>query len=273
MVNETAIVTGSTSGIGKKIAELYLREGCKVAICSRKEAKVSETLAEFKKDFGDSVIGMACDVSDPNAVKSLVDKTINEFGSIRILVTNAGINLKYGPFEHIPLEEVFSDAQSIIGVNLIGTINSVAAVLPIMIKQKYGRIITVGGGGADRPIEHMTIYSASKGGVLSFSRCLAKELGTKGLDIKINIFNPGMINTNLTKGAQVIDTWKDSELHERQMDLLIKHVMTDVTESSSKTIPYALSSCKDNGEAFRGFSLMKLIGGFRKVRKEMKQFE
>jgi 3-oxoacyl-[acyl-carrier protein] reductase len=74
MINETAIITGSTSGIGKKIAELYLREGCKVAICSRNDDKVNDTLAEFKKEFGDSVIGMPCDVSDPNAVKSLVDK-------------------------------------------------------------------------------------------------------------------------------------------------------------------------------------------------------
>ena len=142
-----------------------------------------------------------------------------------------------------------------------------------MIKQEYGRIITLGGGGAVRPVEHMTIYSASKGGVLTFSKCLAKELETKGLDIKINIFIPGMINTNLINSAQIIEDWKDRETYERQLELIVKYVMTDVTESTTKTIPYALPSCKDNGEIFRGFSLMKLIKGFRKVRKEMKQFE
>jgi len=77
MKNETAIITGSTSGIGKKTAELFLQEGCKVTICSRKENNVKQTLAEFKEKFGDSVIGIPCDVSDPVAVKSLIDETIN----------------------------------------------------------------------------------------------------------------------------------------------------------------------------------------------------
>lgn len=162
MKNETALITGSTNGIGKKTAELFLREGCKVMICSRKEEHVKNTLAEFKVKYGDSVIGLKCDVSDPVAVKSVIDETIKNFGSVRILVANAGINLEYGPFEHIPLEKVNVDAKTVIETNLIGVINSISAVLPHMIKQGYGRIITLGGGGADRPIEHMTIYSASK---------------------------------------------------------------------------------------------------------------
>ncbi|MFX1428388.1 MAG: SDR family NAD(P)-dependent oxidoreductase, partial [Promethearchaeota archaeon] len=270
MKNETAIITGSTSGIGKKIAELFLSEGCKVAICSREEEHVKNTLVEFKERFGNSIIGMICDVTDPTAIKSIVDKTIEAFGSIRILVANAGINLEYGPFEYIPLEKANTDAKSVIGTNLIGVINSVSAVLPYMLKQGYGRIITLGGGGADRPIEHMTIYSASKGGVLSFSRCLAEELSRKDADIKINVFFPGMINTNLTTSAQLIEAWKDRETYEREFALIKKYVMTDIEESCKNVIPYALPSCKDNGKTFRGFSVMKLIKGFRKIKKETK---
>ncbi len=270
MKNETAIITGSTSGIGKKTAELFLQEGCKVAICSRKENNVKQTLAEFKEKFRDSVIGIPCDVSDPVAVKSLVEETINTFGSVRILVANAGINLAYGPFEYIPLEKANKEAIKVIGINLIGAINSISAVLPQMIKQGYGRIITLSGGGADRPIEHMTIYSASKGGVLAFSKCLAEELNKRESDIKINIFLPGMIDTNLTTSAQVIEAWKDKETFEREFDLILKYVMTDIEESCSKVIPYALPSCNTNGKVFRGFSVMKLIKGFKKIRKEMK---
>ncbi|MHA1932453.1 MAG: SDR family NAD(P)-dependent oxidoreductase, partial [Promethearchaeota archaeon] len=114
MKNETAIITGSTSGIGKHIAELFLREGCKVAICSRNEANVQKTLDEFKRKFGESVIGMVCDVTEPSAIKSLVDETINKFGSARILVANAGINLTYGPFEYLSLEEANANAKTII---------------------------------------------------------------------------------------------------------------------------------------------------------------
>ncbi len=270
MINETAIVTGSTSGIGKKIAELFLKEGCKVAICSRNETNVNQTVAEFKKQFGDSVIGIPCDVSDPAAVKNLIDKTIEAFGSIRILVANAGVNLTYGPFQYLTPDKVYSDAKTIIGINLIGAINSISAVLPQMIKQEYGRIITLSGGGADRPVEHMTIYSASKGGVVAFSQCLAKELETSEINIKINIFQPGMVLTNLYK-VSLIEAWKDKETYDSQMELLKKYVMTDVEKSSMTVIPYALPTCKDSGKSFRGFSLPKMIRGFMKVSKEMKR--
>ncbi|MBY8981659.1 MAG: SDR family oxidoreductase, partial [Candidatus Lokiarchaeota archaeon] len=267
MSNETAIITGSTSGIGKKIAELFLSEGCKVAICSRNEDNVKKTLLEFKERFGDSVIGEVCDVTNPSALTELIEKTINAFGSIRILVANAGLNLSYGPFHFLSLEKVASDAEIVIGTNLIGAINSIAAVIPQMKKQVYGRIVTLSGGGADRPIEHMTIYSASKGGVTAFSRCLAQEFKKEEEDIKINIFQPGMIKTNLSKVTNVIKEWKDEEQYKKEFDLIIKYVASDIGESCSKVIPFALPTCKANGKSFRGFSIKKLISGFRKIKK------
>ena len=270
MINETAIVTGSTSGIGKKIAELFLKEGCKVAICSRNETNVNQTVEEFTKRFGDSVIGMPCDVSDLVAVGKLINKTIEAFGSIRILVANAGVNLTYGPFQYLTPVKVNSDAKTIIGINLIGAINSISAVLPQMIKQKYGRIITLSGGGADRPVENMTIYSASKGGVVAFSQCLAKELEKEENDIKINIFQPGMVLTNLYN-VSLIEEWKDKEKYESHMELIKEHVMTDVEKSSMTVIPYALPTCKDTGKSFRGFPLAKMIRGFMKVSRETKR--
>lgn len=273
MKNEIAIITGSTSGIGKKLAELFLKEGAKVAICSRNEDKVNKTLAEFKEKFGNNVIGAVCDVSDPIAVKNIVDKTIEAFGGVRILVTNAGLNLTYGPFEYLSLEKVNQDANQVIGVNLIGTINSISAVIPQMKKQGYGRIITLAGGGADRPLEHMTIYSASKGGVLAFSKCIAEEFKQNSYDIKINIFLPGMIYTNLMRNSQVIKEWKNEDEFQKELDLIMKHVATDIEENCSKVIPFVLPRCKSNGKVFRGFSIMKLIKGFRRVAKERKKME
>ena len=271
MKNETAVVTGSTSGIGKKIAELLLREGCKVAVCSRDESSVNQTLAEFKEKFGDAVIGASCDVSDPAEIKMIINKTVDTFGSVRILVANAGVNLTYGPFKYLSLEKVNTDAVTTIGINLTGVINSVSAALPHMIKQEYGRVVVLSGGGADRPIENMTVYSASKGGVLAFSRCLAKELEKDVNDIKINIFNPGMVDTNLAKNSQLIEAWKDGETHELEMQLIRKHVMTDIEECCSKVIPYTLPNCKDNAKLFKGFSLIRLIKGFKRISKELKK--
>lgn len=273
MKNEIAIITGSTSGIGKKLAELFLKEGAKVAICSRNEDKVNNTLAEFKEKFGNNVIGAVCDVSDPIAVKNIVDKTIEAFGGVRILVACAGLNLTYGPFEYLSLERVNQDANKVIGANLIGTINSISAVIPQMKKQGYGRIISLGGGGADRPLEHMTIYSASKGGVIAFSKCLAEEFKQNPYDVKINIFMPGMIYTNLMRNSQVIKEWKDEDEFQKELDLIMKHVATDIEESCSNVIPFVLPRCKSNGKVFKGFSIIKLIKGFRKVAKVRKKME
>ncbi len=270
MKNETAIVTGSTSGIGKKIAELFLREGCRVAICSRNADKVNQTLSEFKEKFGDSVIGMPCDVTDITALQALVNKTLESFKSVRILVANAGVNLLYGPLRLVSLEKANSTAKKVIEINLIGIINSIAAVLPQMIKQKYGRIITLSGGGADRPLDNMTIYSASKGGVVTFSKCLALEFSNMSEDIKLNIFQPGMVDTNLGTDSERIYEEQDQLDFEKRWSLIKKYVMTDVEESGKHVIPFALPSCKKNGKSFRGFSIIKLIKGFRKVSKEMK---
>lgn len=273
MKGETAIVTGSTSGIGKKISELFLKEGCKVTICSRNEKNVNKTVLEFQKEFSDSVIGQACDVSDVTSMKKVVGKTIDSFGSIRILVANAGVSLTYGPFEkmiHHP-EEIISDTQKMLTTNLIGVINSISTTLPHMINQGYGRIIVVGGGHGDRPGPHMTLYSASKGGVFAFSKCLATEFKERDNDIRINIFQPGMIETNLGNNIKVVEGWKTEELFQRDTSLAFKYIGTNIEESCRKVIPYAIPNCKSNGKIFRGFSLLKMIRGGRKFQKVLKK--
>ncbi len=273
MRNETAIITGSTSGIGKKMAEIFLKEGCKVAICSRNVENVQKTLEEFKGKYGDNVIGAPCDVMDIKSIEMLVSKTIEAFGSIRVLVANAGINSTYGPFKYLSLEEANSTAKKVIGTNLIGVINTISAVLPEMVKNQYGRIITLTGGGADRPMENMIIYSASKGGVVSYTKCLAQEFKTNEKDIKINIYSPGMLDTNLSTNSKLIEEWKSQERFKIEMDLIRKHVMADIEKSVSSVIPYVMPSCNKNGKEFRGFSLFKLIKGFRKMNKELKEMD
>ncbi|MFX0102602.1 MAG: SDR family NAD(P)-dependent oxidoreductase [Candidatus Hodarchaeota archaeon] len=273
MKNETAIVTGSTSGIGKKIAELLLREGCKVMICSRNENNVDKTVSEFKETYGDSVAGMLCDVSDPGSIKAVINKTIELFGSIRIVVANAGVNLIYGPLEYFGLEEINEIANKIISTNLIGTINTISAALPHMKEKNYGRIVVLSGGGADRPIPNMTPYSASKGGAAAFARCFAEELKETDLDIKINIFRPGMIRTNLDANLKVPPGWKSKEEIKQTTDLVLDYVGTDIEQSCKKVIPYLQPTCKSNGKSFMGFSVMKLIRGFMKVNKIQKQMQ
>ena len=273
MKGETAIITGSTSGIGKKIAELFLKEGAKIAICSRNEKNVEKTVKELQKFYGnENVIGFACDVSDMNSFMNGVDKTVKKFGTLRILVANAGLNNHYGPFTHLTPQQIQEDTKIVLGSNLIGTINTISAILPEMIKQRYGRIITLSGAGADskRPMKHMTIYSASKGGIVAFSKCLAEELDEKEEDITINIFQPGMIETNLGKNSVLVNNWIDEKKFRNENDLVLKLIGTDIDQSVKKVLPFVLPTCKENGKTFRGYSIRKMILGGRKLRKELK---
>jgi NAD(P)-dependent dehydrogenase (short-subunit alcohol dehydrogenase family) len=269
--DETAIITGSTSGIGKKLAEIFLNEWCKVTICSRSEEKVKNTLTELKEKYGNSVIGTTCDVSKPEDVKNLVDLTLKEFGSIRILVANAGLNLKYGPFEYMTPEMVNSDAIKVLGANLIGTMNSISAVIPQMIKQKYGRIVTLSGGGASRALTNMALYSASKGGIDTFSKCFAQELKERDDDIKINIFNPGMLKTNLATNIGIVPGWRNEDSVKEESELAFKYLGGDIEKSCSKVIPFVLPTCTKNGTKFTGVSVMNMIRGGIKLKKVLKE--
>ena len=136
--------------------------------------------------------------------------------------------------------------------------------------QQYGRIITLSGGGADRPLTHMTIYSASKGGVVAFSKCLAEELKANPEDIKLNLYLPGMFKTGLTSGVKPVPNWNDQETLEKDTDIAIGFMGGNISKSTAKVIPYVLPSCKDTGKLFRGFSLPKLILGAMKLQKYMK---
>ena len=269
--NETAIITGSTTGIGRKLAELLLKEGCKVTICSRTESKIKKALSELKEQFGDSVIGFPCDVNKSADLMKVVDKTVDAFGSVRILIANAALNTLYGPFECLTPEMVESHAKTIISTNLMGVMNSISAVLHQMNKQKYGRIITTSGGGADRPLDNMTIYSASKGGAVTFSKCLALELAAKDEDIKINIFQPGMIKTALMSNVKYVPNEKSKQEVEENLELVLQYIGGDLEKGCSKVIPYIMPKTKSNGKVFRGFSLPKLIFNAMKLQRAMKK--
>jgi NAD(P)-dependent dehydrogenase (short-subunit alcohol dehydrogenase family) len=274
MQNETAVITGATSGIGKQLAALFLKEGCKVVVSSRNPVKVDETVAELKKQFGDRVIGIPCDVMEIEQCKVLASKSISALGSIRILIANAGIEKRYGPFDHIDPDTVASDAAAIIGTNLIGTMQAISAVLPHMITKGYGRIITLSGAGADRAMPNLTIYSASKGGVVAFSKCLAAEFKESGKDMAINIFQPGMQRTGLTDAPVLVKEWRNAEEFNKEYEVILEYLASnDLAGVVGRIIPYVLPSCKANGKVFLGFSLFKLIKNATKLQKVLKKMK
>lgn len=270
LTGETVLITGSTSGIGKKTAEILLREGCRVTICSRSSDKVQKTLDEFRKEFGENVQGVVCDVSEPDSVRYAADQTAEKFGSLRVLIANAGISPIYGPFEYLAENQVKDLADRIIDVNLKGTFNSVAAALPYMRKQKYGRIVTLTGGGASRPVRNFTLYSASKGGIAAFSRCLAEELKNTEDDIKINIFQPGPMKTDLNRKLTLVSGWKNQDAFQKQWEKLFDSVDLDIEKCCLRILPLVSPGCRFSGKEIPGFSMIGMLPKLFKVQKLMK---
>ncbi|MBU8905640.1 SDR family oxidoreductase [Desertibacillus haloalkaliphilus] len=193
---KTAIVTGGGRGLGEQIAASLAEAGANVVVCSRKlEAckEVSDRLIEK----GIESLALQCDVTNPDQVNEVVEKTIDRFGKIDILFNNSGATWA-APVVEMPLEAW----QKVLNVNATGTFLMSQAVGKVMIEQKSGKIINIasvaGLGGAD-PRHMDTIgYNTSKGAVITFTKDLATKWGEH--NINVNAIAPGFFPTKMSKG-------------------------------------------------------------------------
>jgi NAD(P)-dependent dehydrogenase (short-subunit alcohol dehydrogenase family) len=194
-----AIITGASQGLGKAIAEAYVRAGAHVWICARDAeliAAVREELAASATG-GQRVEASAADVSSPDHVEHLVRDATATFGAVHVLVNNAGV---YGPIG--PIDEIDWDvwAQAI-AINLLGSVLCARAVLPHFKSRRYGKIVQLSGGGATSPMPNISAYAASKAGIVRFAETLAEE--TRDFGIDVNAIAPGALDTRLLD--QILD--------------------------------------------------------------------
>lgn len=190
LIGKVALVTGASRGIGKSIALEIAKAGAAVVVNYRENEKEAlKTLEEIKK-IGGIAISIEADVSVYNDAKVLINKTIEYFGKIDILINNAGIS-QIGLF--MDMDE--KQWEKIINVNLNGVINCSHSVLPYMVSKKKGCIINISSMWGNTGASCEVIYSASKGAVNLFTKSLAKEMAPS--NIRINAVAPGVINTQM----------------------------------------------------------------------------
>ncbi len=187
--NKTVVVTGAAKGIGRAIAVAFAKEGCNIVLNYR--STISDELLEEIKSFNVDCIALKGDVSDFSQAKELIKNANEKFGSVDVLVNNAGITK-----DMLIMRMSESDFDSVINTNLKGTFNTIRHVSSIMIKQKSGAIINmtsvVGLIGNIGQIN----YAASKAGVIGITKTTARELASKG--ITCNAIAPGFIETDMT---------------------------------------------------------------------------
>ena len=188
---KVAIITGSSKGIGKAIAQAYAENGATVVISSRKQEACDKVAEEFKAQ-GFKAIAIACHVGNADDRKALVEKSMALLGGVDILVNNAGTNPVFGPLEEAQ-ETVF---DQIMNVNVKAPWDLANQCLPVMKNRGGGVIINISSVEGELPEEGLGIYSVSKSAVTMLTKSQAKEWGKYG--IRVNAICPGLIKTKFS---------------------------------------------------------------------------
>jgi NAD(P)-dependent dehydrogenase (short-subunit alcohol dehydrogenase family) len=188
-----AIVTGGTRGIGRAIAEGLVSGGAKVAVGSRKAEACTETEAHLQ-GLGGEAFGMATHMGDLDGAQRLVDRTVERFGGVDIVVNNAANALTQ------PLGAFTPEAwQKSFDVNLRGPVFLVQASLPYLERSAHASIINVISAGAFLFSANVAMYSAAKAGLMAFTRAMAADFATRGNGIRVNALAPGTVDTDMVR--------------------------------------------------------------------------
>ena len=195
-MNKVAIVTGGGRGIGKAIAARLARDGMKVALVDINLENAQASTQEIAQQYGAEAMAVQCDVSKEDSVKAAVQAVLDRFGTVDVLVNNAGIGSLKRPF----VEYAKEDWDRIFGINFMSDVFFCKAVIPTMQEKKSGRIINMSSQSAETGgLAASPVYAASKAAVWCMSKSLAGELAPFG--ITVNAVAPGYILTEMTQNA------------------------------------------------------------------------
>jgi NAD(P)-dependent dehydrogenase (short-subunit alcohol dehydrogenase family) len=191
--NRNAIITGGSHGLGRTIAQHFIKEGANILLCSREEKTLAETARELRAAANSKqrVIARTCDVSVSDEVEALFKKADNELGELHVLVNNAGVYGPKGPTEDVHLDKW----KQCVEINLYGTLIPCCHAITRFKTSGAGKIINLSGGGATNPLPNLSAYAASKAAVVRLTETLSEEL--RDWHIEVNAIAPGALNTRL----------------------------------------------------------------------------
>jgi len=184
--DKVVIVTGAGRGIGRGIVEKLAAEGARVVVSDVDEESARDTA----EAVGGGAVGLRADVTSKESVEAMVAEVVERFGRVDVLVNNAGWD-KVEPF----LKSNESDWERVIAINLYGTLHCCKAVLPVMVEQEYGKVVNIGSDAGRVGSSGEAVYSAAKGGIIAFTKTLAREMAR--YKINVNCICPGPADTPL----------------------------------------------------------------------------
>lgn len=200
---KTALITGASKGIGRKIAEVFAQHGAHVAFTYLSSVEKGEALEKELQQYGTQVKGFRSDASDFQQAEQLISDIVDTFGSLDVVVNNAGITK-----DGLLMRMTEDHWDQVINVNLKSVFNVSKAASKVMMKKRQGSIINVSSVVGIQGNAGQANYSASKAGIIGFSKSLAKELGSR--NIRTNVVAPGFIRTEMTDvlDPKVVEGWE-----------------------------------------------------------------
>ncbi len=201
--NKVSMITGGARGIGKEVAMTFAREGSDIAICDVDEGTLQAAKKEIEESTGRNLLAMKVDVISLKDCETFVNKILDNFGKLDILVNNAGITR-----DNLLLRMSEDEWDAVLDVNLKGAFNCIKAVTRSMMKRRNGKIINMASIIGIMGNAGQANYSASKGGLIALTKTVARELGSR--NINVNAIAPGFIQTDMTD--KLTDEMKENML-------------------------------------------------------------
>lgn len=203
--NKVAIITGATRGIGRGIAIAFAQQGAHVAFSYSSSVEAAESLEKELKELGVNAKGYQVDAASFDKSQEMVDDVVKTFGTIDILINNAGITK-----DNLLMRMSEQDFDKVIEVNLKSVFNMTKAVQRTFLKNRKGSIINMSSVVGVKGNAGQANYAASKAGIIGFSKSVALELGSR--NIRCNVIAPGFIETEMTEklGEEVVQSWRNA---------------------------------------------------------------
>ncbi|AMC10045.1 beta-ketoacyl-ACP reductase [Lutibacter profundi] len=203
--NKTAIITGATRGIGKGIAVVFAKQGANIAFTFNASIEAAKELEKELESYGIKAKGYQSNAANFDAAQELASNVLKEFGTIDILINNAGITK-----DNLLMRISEDDFDTVIEVNLKSVFNLTKAVIRPMMKQRKGSIINMSSVVGLKGNAGQANYAASKAGIIGFSKSIALELGSR--NIRSNVIAPGFIETEMTANLpeDTVKEWRNA---------------------------------------------------------------